>query len=322
MSSWVTAVVASSTSTKALATRTVPGPSGVCAPSATATNSSSSIGVSICRACPGSNCATAGSPATLGLDATTAPSGVDHLNQLFVVASGDLQDRRPAGFQLPCHLDRLRPAASSTSSIRVCRSAAIRRARTDHEGDADDEVRNCGGSGPDRPRVRLITIGDQPVPGAPNGFDHRSAVASAAAWCAVGARRPRRCSGRRRNRNPRRGRGCRSSTAPRRDDAASTRGSRIRVRVRSICRHAATPGAPPGSNRRSPTSSTVGRGRAPRRQQCPQPRDQHRVRERLGQVVVGAGVQPLDLVPATPSLAVSIRIGVQLPSLRSVRHTW
>ena len=31
--------------------------------------------------------------------------------------------------------------------------------------------------------------------------------------------------------------------------------------------------------------------------QRPQPRDKDRVRERLGQVVVGSGVQPLDLVP-------------------------
>ena len=74
MSNRVTTVVASETSTSAQP----PGPScpsEVRAPSAVAANSSSSSGVSTCRACPGSNCTTAGLPATLGLDATTEPSG-------------------------------------------------------------------------------------------------------------------------------------------------------------------------------------------------------------------------------------------------------
>ena len=52
---------------------------------ATATNSSSSSGVTTWAVWPGANRATAGLPATLGLDATTEPAGVDHLNQLFVV---------------------------------------------------------------------------------------------------------------------------------------------------------------------------------------------------------------------------------------------
>ena len=32
--------------------------------------------------------------------------------------------------------------------------------------------------------------------------------------------------------------------------------------------------------------------------QCPEPRDQHRIRERLDQVVVGTGVQTFNLVPS------------------------
>ena len=51
-----------------------------------------------------------------------------------------------------------------------------------------------------------------------------------------------------------------------------------------------------GSSRRSPTSSTTGRstGAAPRER--PQPREQLGERERLGQVVVGAAVEPGDAV--------------------------
>ena len=101
MSSRATIVVASETSTSARATRTVLGPSGVCAPSATAANSSSSSGVSTCRACPGSNCATAGLACDIGTRRDDGTVGTEHLNQLFVVTSGDIQDRRPAGFELP-----------------------------------------------------------------------------------------------------------------------------------------------------------------------------------------------------------------------------
>ncbi len=76
ISSRVTTVVVSRTSTNALATRTIRRPSDVCAPSATATNSSSSSGVTTCADWPGAKRTTAGLPAMFGLDATTAPAGV------------------------------------------------------------------------------------------------------------------------------------------------------------------------------------------------------------------------------------------------------
>ena len=72
----VTTAVVSKTPINALATNTVRGPSEVCAPSATAMNSSLSSGVSTCSDSPGRNRATAASPATLRLDATTEPSGL------------------------------------------------------------------------------------------------------------------------------------------------------------------------------------------------------------------------------------------------------
>ena len=61
--------------------------------------------------------------------------------------------------------------------------------------------------------------------------------------------------------------------------AAQPHPSRRRVKPQIACLQHRRPG--------SRTSAT----------QCPQPRDEHRVRERLGQVVISAGVQALDLVP-------------------------
>ena len=53
----------------------------------------------------------------------------------------------------------------------------------------------------------------------------------------------------------------------------------------------------PGSSRNGPTSSTAGRGGAPRRNSARKPGEEHHERERLREEVVGAGVERLGLVP-------------------------
>ena len=75
-----------------------------------------------------------------------------------------------------------------------------------------------------------------------------------------------------------------------------------------------------GSRRRSPTSSTAGRSTGAAARQRAQPREQLGERERLGQVVVGAGVEAA-IRSASPSRAVSISTGDQTPSARSRRQT-
>jgi hypothetical protein len=68
-------------------------------------------------------------------------------------------------------------------------------------------------------------------------------------------------------------------------------------RVRSICSPPSHTSRVAGSNRSSPAFEHGGPRLHPATAQGPQPGNQHRVRERFGQVIVGAGEQPLDLVP-------------------------
>ena len=79
----------------------------------------------------------------------------------------------------------------------------------------------------------------------------------------------------------------------------------------------ASSGGAPGSRRRSPASRTrVGSPCDARRSRARSAGDQDGERERLGQEVVGAGVERLGLVRASSSLAVRTRIGVQSPRRR------
>ena len=114
--------------------------------------------------------------------------------------------------------------------------------------------------------------------------------------CAAGGRRPRRCWGRPRRRSPRRARGSPAWRAPRRPDAATAPAARTGAgSARPVSSPRRTRWAA-GSRVRSPAVTTVGRSAPRRRSSARMPGEQHDVGERLGEEVVGAGVEGVRLV--------------------------
>ena len=145
---------------------------------------------------------------------------------------------------------------------------------------------------------RQPAVGRQPVAPRRRGAS-RSPLGRRAGrpCCAAAGRRPRRCSGRPRTRRPTRGRGPRAC-----DTACPWR--RIRYSSTASSRAVSSTSWPPRhtrrsarSTRRSPASSATGRSAGSRRISAREPGHEHGVRERLGEEVVGAGVEGLDLVP-------------------------
>ena len=319
--------VVSPTGSSVRAVTTVRCPFAVVAPFVTARNRSLSRPNRITVECPGRRWPMTSFPSSSGVAATSVARSSStwiwkSSSTPVTSRSGDVPD-----FNADNTSSARRSVASRTSSVSVLRSTA--RTPTEPATSAIPTITTAAAVArkrtvpvPARSRAHRegpasATVGRQPVPRPAERLDRSCDRRAGRACCAGAARTPRRCSGRPRSRSPRRDRGSRVSTRrlpcrrSRNSSSAQLPCGELDLRLPAPTRASSRiqPQVAGDENRRSFATAPP--------EQRPQPRHQHRVRERLLRKS-SAPVSSASTSSHSPSLAVSMRIGVQLRSARRI----